>query len=143
MVARQVTEEDALQLVLAVHRLNRALRVSTTALPLTQLIVLSLLAEHGSMRIGELAAGVPCSQPTATTVVAGLEPLGLVRRQADPADGRAVLITLTDQGRERILSVARREAELLDQRMAELTPQERATVLAATPLLVRLAGSVG
>ncbi|WP_253671750.1 MarR family winged helix-turn-helix transcriptional regulator [Streptoalloteichus tenebrarius] len=135
-----MTEEDALQLVLAVHRLNRTLRVSTTDLPPTQLIVLSLLMEHGPTRIGELAARVPCSQPTATTVVAGLEGTGLVRRQPDPADGRAVLITLTDEGQERVVWVARREAELLDLRMAELTPEERGVVLAATPLLRRLAG---
>ncbi|WP_143174267.1 MarR family winged helix-turn-helix transcriptional regulator [Streptoalloteichus hindustanus] len=137
---RQVTEDDALQLVLAVHRLNRTLRLSTTDLPPTQLIVLSLLAEHGPMRIGELAARVPCSQPTATTVVAVLEAAGLARREPDPADGRAVLIILTDEGQERITSVARREAELLDRRMAELEPDEREIVLAATPLLRRLAG---
>lgn len=136
----EVTEQDALGVVLAVHRLIRSLRrgLPTAELPPTHLIVLAVLAEQGSMRLGELAGKVPCSQPTATTVVTSLEPSGMVRREPDPDDGRAVLVTLTDRGLRRIHAMADGQAILLAQRMRDLPEEDRRTVLSAVPLLHRL-----
>ena len=70
-----VTNHEALQLVVAVHRLVRSLRQAAPARRLqpTQLLVLSELSTHGPMRIGEIAVRALCSQPTATTVVTSLE----------------------------------------------------------------------
>jgi DNA-binding MarR family transcriptional regulator len=102
------------------------------------MIVLSVLAEQGPMRLGELAGKVPCSQPTATTVVTGLEPGGLVRREPDPDDGRAVLVTLTERGLKRINAMTNGQATLLAQRIRELGEDEQGTLLAAVPLLRRL-----
>ncbi|QFZ22798.1 MarR family winged helix-turn-helix transcriptional regulator [Saccharothrix syringae] len=136
-----VTNQDALQLVVAVHRLIRSLRQSTSARRLqpTQLLVLAELASQGPMRIGEIAVRALCSQPTATTVVTGLEANGLVRREADPADGRATIVELTGLGRDTIVSLAQGEAELLSERLSRLSPEERETLRSMTPLLRRLA----
>ncbi|WNV89934.1 MarR family transcriptional regulator [Umezawaea sp. Da 62-37] len=135
-----VTNQEALQLVVAVHRLVRSLRqtASVRRLQPTQMLVLSELAMHGPMRIGEIAVRALCSQPTATTVVTGLETSGFVHREPDPADGRATIVELTGPGRETIISMAHGEAELLSDRLAQLTPSEQELLLAATPLLRRL-----
>lgn len=140
MTTTSVTNQEALQLVVAVHRLVRSLRqaASVRRLQPTQMLVLSELAMHGPMRIGEIAVRALCSQPTATTVVTGLEAAGLVHREPDPADGRATIVELTGSGREMIISMAHGEAELLSDRLAQLTPSEQELLLAATPLLRRL-----
>ncbi|MBB5805388.1 DNA-binding MarR family transcriptional regulator [Saccharothrix ecbatanensis] len=136
-----LTNQDALQLVVAVHRLIRSLRQSASVRRLqpTQLLVLAELASQGPMRIGEIAVRALCSQPTATTVVTGLESGGLVRRESDPADGRATIVELTGLGRETILSLAHGEAELLSDRLSRLSAEELEALRCATPLLRRLA----
>lgn len=132
-------DDEAVALVVSLHRLVRGLRrASSAGLQPTQLIVLAQLAESGPLRIGELAERVPCSQPTATTVVAGLETGGLLSREPDPDDGRAVRVGLTPAGEREILSTARSEAEVLTERLTELRPEQREQVLAVGPLLRRL-----
>jgi DNA-binding MarR family transcriptional regulator len=136
-----VTNHEALQLVVAVHRLVRSLRQAAPARRLqpTQLLVLSELSAHGPMRIGEIAVRALCSQPTATTVVTSLESTGLVRREPDAADGRATIVVLTEVGRETIASLAHGEAELMSERMAELSPEDREHLRSAMPILRHLA----
>jgi DNA-binding MarR family transcriptional regulator len=137
----QVSQQQSLHLLISLHRLLRTVRQAAPAgLYPTQLIVLSQLLQSGPMRVGELAAQVPCSQPTATTMVSHLEAMGLVAREPDPSDGRAIQVTLTETGRETIISVAHGEAEIIAARLAELTPEEAAQVLAVVPLLDRLSG---
>ena len=46
----------------------------------------------------ELRRRTPLSQSRVSRVVSGLEAKGLVRREADPADSRAVTVALTQQG---------------------------------------------
>lgn len=133
-------DDEAVALVISLHRLVRSLRrASSAGLQPTQLIVLAQLAESGPLRIGELAERVPCSQPTATTVVAGLETHGLLSRGADPDDGRAVRVGLTAAGEREIVSAARSEAEVLSQRLTELSGEQRGRLLATGPLLRWLA----
>ncbi|MBY8852668.1 MarR family transcriptional regulator, partial [Saccharothrix sp. MB29] len=105
----------------------------------TQLLVLAELSSLGPMRIGEIAVRALCSQPTATTVVTGLESTGLVRRESDPADGRATIVELTALGRDTIASLAHGEAELLSERLSRLSEDERDALRSVTPLLRRLA----
>lgn len=133
-------DDETTALVISLHRLVRSLRrASRAGLQPTQLIVLAQLAESGPLRIGELAERVPCSQPTATTVVAGLEAGGMLTRAADPDDGRAVRVALTAVGEKEILSTAHDEAEVLTQRLAGFSAAEREHVLAVGPLLRWLA----
>ena len=133
-------DDEVTALVISLHRLVRSLRRGGSAgLQPTQLIVLAQLAESGPLRVGELAERVPCSQPTATTVVAGLQASGLLNREADPHDGRAVRVALTALGEKEILSTAHNEAEVLAQRLDELSTAERDRVVAAGPLLRWLA----
>lgn len=140
-------EDAALELVLSLHRLLRSLRRAgpTGGLQPTQLIVLSLLTEAGPSRVGVIAERVPCSQPTATAVVAELESSGLVRREPDPADGRATRVAVTGEGTRTLRGVAHGEAEALLERLDSLPPDQAQHVLAAAPLLRLLtdAGATG
>ena len=52
------------------------------------------------LRPGELARHLRIAPRSATEVVDELERRGLVGRRPDPADRRAVLVGLTDRGRE-------------------------------------------
>ncbi|MCE7007794.1 MarR family transcriptional regulator [Kibdelosporangium philippinense] len=135
------TDQQAFAMVVALHRLMRSLRrvVRNEALQPTQIIVLTQLVGNGPMRVGELAAGVPCSQPTATVAVASLESAGYVRREHDPADGRAIRVVITDKGRELLLSLAHGEARELADRINQLDPADQAQLANTIPLLNKLA----
>ncbi|HEX3783278.1 MAG TPA: MarR family transcriptional regulator [Pseudonocardiaceae bacterium] len=136
----------ALDLVLAIHRLVRGMRavLPASSINFTQLLVLSQLIGLGPVRIGELAQLVQCSQPTATTVVSSLEAIGYVQRIKDASDGRAIKVGLTERGRDALYDFGRQEAGLLDRLMADLPEAEREIVLAAIPVLSRLAeASIG
>jgi len=101
--------QEALQLLVSMHRIVRHLRRSrtTTLLHPTQFLALMLIADEQPIRIGEIAARVPCSQPTATTTVAALEESGLVRREPDPVDGRATAVVLTEAGAQTVAASGR------------------------------------
>ncbi|MGW0996587.1 MarR family winged helix-turn-helix transcriptional regulator [Streptomyces sp. NPDC002520] len=60
------------------------------------------LDELGGQRATELAAYIGVGKATMSRQLRALEELGLVAREPDPADGRAWLITLTDEGRGRV-----------------------------------------
>ncbi|MFI5618038.1 MarR family winged helix-turn-helix transcriptional regulator [Streptomyces sp. NPDC051567] len=139
--AAAVGDEEALEWVISLHRLTRSLRgaARTGGLRPTHIAVLALLAQRGEARIGEIAGWVPCSQPTATSAVLVLEAAGLIRRERDPADGRASRVLPTERGAAVLAVVARGESEEFSRRLAALRPQEVRRLLAAGPLLRRLA----
>jgi DNA-binding MarR family transcriptional regulator len=61
--------------------------------------ILVPLFEEDGLRMGELARRARLSKQTMTTMVRLLEREGLVRREPDPADGRAFRIVLTAKAR--------------------------------------------
>src|SRR5919199_1539616 len=61
--------------------------------------VLLPLYEEDGLRMGELARRARLSKQTMTTLVRLVERDGLVERRADPTDGRASLVFLTDRAR--------------------------------------------
>jgi DNA-binding MarR family transcriptional regulator len=137
-----VGTQEALQLVIAMHRLLRGLRKAANmpgAPHATQLIVLALLAQHGPLRVGELAARSPCSQPTATLTIAGLETAGLAKREPDPDDGRASRVRITEEGERTLRSLAESEAEALTGLLSAVGEEDLLILRAAIPLLSSLA----
>ncbi len=69
------------------------------------------LEETGPERATDLAAYFGVGKATMSRQLRALEGLGLVSREPDPADGRAFLVRLTEEGRTRVIRVrdARRE----------------------------------
>jgi DNA-binding MarR family transcriptional regulator len=115
------------------HELARGREMSRTAAS-----VLATLRDTGPRRITALAASEAIAQPSATTLVARLERDGLVRRERDPDDARAVRVHLTAEGRERLTAMRAQRAAAVDARLAALTPEERATLASALPVLDKL-----
>jgi DNA-binding MarR family transcriptional regulator len=72
------------------------------------------LEQAGSERATDLAAYFGVGKATISRQLRALCDLGLVAREPDPADGRAYLMRLTEEGRRRFTGVrdARREAFL-------------------------------
>ncbi|MEV8567247.1 MarR family transcriptional regulator [Streptomyces sp. NPDC051322] len=67
--------------------------------------LLVCLDEWGSRRATDLAGFIGVGRATMSRQLRALEELGLVAREQDPDDGRAFLIRLTDEGRERLRRV--------------------------------------
>ncbi len=117
-----------------------------TALTSTQRLVLIELVASGPLRLRALSERIGATDPTVSRAVDGLVGHGLVERQADPHDRRAVLHLVTAKGRAR---VERRRAEVasaLDEALERLTPTDRARLLKAIRSLnaeLRVPGSEG
>ncbi|WP_431962215.1 MarR family winged helix-turn-helix transcriptional regulator [Actinacidiphila sp. bgisy160] len=135
-----VGENEALDLVVSLHRLVRLLRRARPEpwVQPTPLIVLALLNQYGPSRVGVLAERAACSQPTITAAVVQLEAAGLVRREPDPVDGRATRVVMTEPGGRELARMARGEAEALAVRLGTLPPEDVHKVLEAGRLLRRL-----
>ncbi|MFD4526062.1 MarR family winged helix-turn-helix transcriptional regulator [Streptomyces sp. NPDC058470] len=63
------------------------------------------LEECGRQRATELAAYIGVGKATMSRQLRALEDLGLIAREPDPADGRAWLVRLTEEGRVRFGAV--------------------------------------
>ncbi|HEY1282484.1 MAG TPA: MarR family transcriptional regulator [Acidimicrobiales bacterium] len=139
--AQTETEEAlAADLRLAVGRLARKLRqVQLGGLSSSQVSALASVERLGPVRLGDLAAAEGVTGPTLTKIVAHLETLGLVTRAADEADRRAARITLTAEGRERLVRIRSDRDAFLEQRLGALDPDARAALATALPLLRALA----
>jgi DNA-binding MarR family transcriptional regulator len=99
------------------------------------------LAPGRSLRMSELAKAVLMSHNGLSRIVAQLERDGLVARERDPQDGRAVHVTLTPEGRTTLRAANRthlaRVRELFLDRLAdEQLVQLRAIWDAVDPALV-------
>jgi DNA-binding MarR family transcriptional regulator len=114
------------------------LRQSSRDLSRTAISVLALLRDRGAQRITSLAEAESVAQPTMTTLVGRLERDGYVSRAADPGDGRAVLIALTQAGREVLERFGAQRAELLAAPLRDLDADQRAALEAALPALDQL-----
>jgi DNA-binding MarR family transcriptional regulator len=73
-----------------------------------------------------------------TRVIAALEQRGLLERSPHPTDGRQVVLKATEQGRALVREERRRKEAWLSQRLMELTPEERAIVRKAAPILQKI-----
>jgi DNA-binding MarR family transcriptional regulator len=122
-------------------RLTRILRNQRVDLSvtLTQLSAMGTLRKKGPMSAGELAAFERVQPPSMTKVLASLEDKGLVRRDSHPTDKRQAIIVLTDAGARLLDSERRQRDAWLSQRLARLTPDERALLRDVIPVLDKLA----
>ncbi|WP_138442904.1 MarR family winged helix-turn-helix transcriptional regulator [Sinomonas susongensis] len=125
----------------AVNRLAFYLRRDAGKRDLTpsRLAALAALERGGPQRPGDLAARLGISAASMSRLTEVLETGGWVRRTPDAADRRAFLLALTDAGTVTINDVRREGTSQLAADVALLSPQERAALAAALPVLTRLA----
>jgi DNA-binding MarR family transcriptional regulator len=135
----------ASSLRVSVARLNRRLRTergdSDPQVSVGGIAVLALLYRDGDRTIGQLAAAERVQPPSMTRTVTCLERDGLVERLHNPDDGRQVVIRLSPAGHDALMADRRRRDAWLNNRLRELTPDDRALLRAAAPILERLSNS--
>ncbi len=100
LAAGRLSEQLCFALYAATNAVTRAYRPSLDKMGLTypQYLVLLVLWEHRSCRLGEIAEHLMLATHAVSPIVDRLEDAGLVRRVKDPLDGRAVNVELTERG---------------------------------------------
>jgi len=134
----------ASELRLSVMRLRRRLaaeRHPDNELSLGAMAVLGSLARRDEQSVGALARAEKVQPPSMTRTVNCLEEDGYVVRRPHPTDGRQVVVSLSDLGRQTVVADRRRRDAWLAQRLTRLTSDERQTLRRAAPLLDRLAST--
>jgi DNA-binding MarR family transcriptional regulator len=133
------TTRLASDLRIVLGQLMRRLRVEHR-FSLSQGAVLGRLDREGTRSIGDLAIAERVRPQSMTQTISDLEAEGLIARRADPADGRRILVELTEQGRETLAADRRQREGWLAQAIDEdLSAQEQRVLIQALPLLRRLA----
>lgn len=122
---------DAARLLVAVVAAS-VLEVEERA-SLPQLRVLTLMATHGSLTLGAVAAALGVHPSNATRMCDRLVAAGLVYRQDDPGDRRQLQLTLTASGAELVESVMAHRRAAVRRALAQMAEPDRA----------RLANSLG
>jgi DNA-binding MarR family transcriptional regulator len=136
--AVQQTERDAIADTfnrLAIHVLRLS---SQSELSLSAASTLARLQRSGALRLTDLAERERITQPSMTALVNRLESQGLVRRNADPTDGRAVLVEVTDAGRVALARRAEARVGTMAADLADLDEADQRTLVAALPAIDRL-----
>jgi DNA-binding MarR family transcriptional regulator len=96
----------------------------------------------GPRRITELAELEGLAQPTTTLLVQRLEQRGWVERRRHPEDGRVVLISLTDLGRDTLEEFQTQVRAVLRAHMDEMPDDQVAALGTATDTLRLLLDAV-
>lgn len=131
---------DVTRLRVAIARLSRRLRRHELAgLTPTQLAALSTVERSGPLRLGDLAAAEGVAPSTLTRLVAVLEDLGYVQRDADPRDARASTLAITAKGHSVLENLREEGTALLTESLRVLTAEQKAALSTALPVLEKLA----
>ena len=139
-----------------VHDIAAALRVSVgmllrrlrqvrpdDELSLPESSALARLDRIGPATPGALAKVEQISPQSMGATLAGLEARGLIERHPDPADGRRVVLSVTEAGLQLLRNKRGARTEQLAQALsAGFTIAELRQLAAAAPLLERLAQSI-
>lgn len=88
------------------------------------------LAADGPMRASALAEALYSDPSSVSRQVAQLVEKGLVRREADPVDGRASILVVTDSGHDAAETMRRRRNENLGRVIADWSENDRARFVA-------------
>src|SRR5580698_3876684 len=110
-------------------------RSTPRELSLTASSTLAFLERSGPQRITALAESAGITQPSMTALVTRLEETGLVERQADPMDGRVVLVGLADDGAAYVAGRRRQGRDLVLELLGRLPEDELAALVAALPAI--------
>ena len=141
----KATEALATELRTGVGLLLRRLRQipAEGELSLPESSALARLDRYGPATSSELAKSDQISPQSMGATIAALEARGLVRRTADPDDGRRQILSPTEAGYEALRGRRNAKTELMAAALdAEFSAEELERLRAAAPLIERLAQSI-
>ena len=136
---RNNLEVAVTELLSVTGQLTRRLRAvsNTRELTWSQVAIMARLEEAGPSTTADLARAESVKPQSMGGTLAAMEEEGLVERQAHPTDGRQILYALTDEGREARRKVRLAKREWLLAAIAQLSPAEQKTLLAAVDIIRR------
>ena len=120
----------AIRLLRRVRREDEAVGLSAA-----RLSALSVIVFGGPVRISALARAEQVQTPTMTPIVAALERGGLITREVDPSDARAVILRATGKGTKLMAEGRRLRVANLAEALRPLGADERATLRQAAAIL--------
>jgi DNA-binding MarR family transcriptional regulator len=104
---------------------------------------LARLDRNGPATSSELARTEQISPQSMGATLAALEARGLVERHPDPGDGRRVVLSITEAGQRMVHDKRNARTQQLAKALTGgFTPAEISQLMAAAPLLERLAQSI-
>jgi DNA-binding MarR family transcriptional regulator len=112
---------------------------SGSDLPAASILLLEYLEAAGVQRISRIAEYQKIGVPALTPRIKDLEAAGVIRRDVDPVDGRASLISLTESGRATLSRIRHARCGILAEALHDLGPEVMA---AAADALTRIAAAV-
>ena len=112
--------------------------VNSFGLSASQLGVLEVLDDRGSLHQQELVRALGRSKAQMTSIVDTLEKRGAVRRERHATDRRFMTVHLTDEGRELLEKAAPVRADAIFALMRELTGEQRARLARLCRRLIRV-----
>ena len=115
------------ELAMALYRVVQRVRQAPHDDPVDRsaIVLLARLHEHGPSRLSDLAGMLCLDVSTVSRHARTLEDRGYVARADDPADGRAVQLTLTESGRAVLETAFRNRQAWLDRSLAGWSAAER------------------
>lgn len=125
--------------------LRRVRQVPTEGgLTMPERTALSSLDRSGPTTSAALAREVQITAQAMGATVSALRARGLVERRPDPDDGRRVVLTVTEAGRQALKDKRNARTELVAQALTSgaFTPTELKQLTAAATLLERLAQNI-
>jgi DNA-binding MarR family transcriptional regulator len=139
--AEQVAAALRVSVGLLVRRLRQVTRDGELSLPETA--ALARLDRGGPTTPSALAKLEQISPQSMGATLAALEARGLVKRRADPVDGRRAVMSVTESGLRLLRSRRNERVRQLARALAtDFTSAEREQLMTAAPLLERLAASI-
>ncbi|MDR6438849.1 DNA-binding MarR family transcriptional regulator [Paenarthrobacter nicotinovorans] len=105
-----------------------------------QLSLLSMTSD-GGLRVGDIAKNLGIKVPSATEQIIKLERAGLVTRQQDPDDSRAVQVVITEAGTAAVGFANQRRNAMVAELLKGLSGDEIEHLAAALPVIAKLNSS--
>lgn len=107
-----------------------------------QVELLVVVGSHPGISVAAAARELHLADNSVSTLVNQLLAAGMLRRETDPDDRRAVRLELTPDARRHLTDWRDRRARMVGARIEELTEEDRTAIAAALPALGRLLASL-
>lgn len=123
-----------LELSVLVRRLKRVIgeraRIIHPDLTPAGYLMLAYMAERGPVRASAVVEAFNLDKGAVSRHVQALVEFGLATKERDPEDGRAWVVTLTDEGRRRMTELATERRERLGRLLGDWSDEELASFVA-------------
>jgi DNA-binding MarR family transcriptional regulator len=93
-----------------------------------QTLISVLLAGKGPLSLSGLGDELRVTKANVSLVLAGLEKQKLIRRHADPSDGRKIRATVTESGKKLLAEIIPLAAGAMKERLSALSADDRSTL---------------